>query len=274
MKRDRMKKINDHKICRQFGFLLFIFLTSSFILPAMGKVKPVDRMVRVPAGYYLPFYITKGVNSVRIESFWMDQAQVTNAQFLEFVKANPEWSRSRVSPTLAEHGYLKQWASDFVIGGATIKDAPVVNVSWFAAHAYAAWVHKRLPTVNEWEYAALAPIIWPTAASASAKKELVLAWYAEPNTSKLPFAGSVNQNAYGVRDMFGSVWEWTEDFNSVIIPTDQRGERNANSTCGAGAIGTIDPTDYATFMRFAMRSSLQAAYTVQNVGFRCVKDMP
>ena len=238
--------------------------------PSQERIIPNEHMVRIPAGFYRPFYIVKGIDSVRIESFEMDAFPVTNTQFLAFVKANPTWSRSRVSPALAESGYLKHWKSDFEIDP-SIAQVPVVNVSWFAARAYASWVHKRLPTVNEWEYVALAPIVWPRRLTIEAKKQLILEWYAKPNTGQLPQAGSVNQNAYGVRDLFGSVWEWTEDFNSVLTASDQRGNRNPLSTCGAGAIGTIDPTDYATFMRFAMRNSLKAAYSVENVGFRCVK---
>src|SRR5581483_5500739 len=222
-------------------------------------------MVTIPGGYYRPFYITKGIDSVKIEPFFMDVRAVTNKEFLNFVTANPQWSRSRVPASLAERGYLRQWKSDFVIGGVALENAPVVNVSWFAAHAYAAWVHKRLPTIAEWEYAALAPLRWAATPSrrsgtidGEAKRELILAWYARPNGPLAP-AGTVNENAYGVRDLFGEVWEWTQDFNSVIIPADPRGEANPSSTCGAGAIGTIDPGDYATFMRFAMRNSLLAA---------------
>lgn len=244
-----------------------------------GTSQPVRGMVVIPGGYYRPFYIEKGIDSVRIAPFYMDVAPVTNAEFLEFVRANRSWSRSNVPRAFAEHGYLRQWKSDFEIGNRSLERAPVVNVSWFAAHAYAKWVHKRLPTVNEWEYASLAPIVslhgavLPTSLMGAAKKGLVLDWYAQPNVSELPASGTINENAYGVKDMFGNVWEWTEDFNSTIISVDTRGTPNPSSTCGAGALGTTDPTDYATFMRFAMRNSLMASYTVENVGFRCVKDI-
>jgi formylglycine-generating enzyme required for sulfatase activity len=43
--------------------------------------------------------------------------------------------------------------------------APVTNVSWFAAKAYASWKGKRLPTVAEWEYAAAASVDKPDGAS-------------------------------------------------------------------------------------------------------------
>jgi formylglycine-generating enzyme len=231
-----------------------------------------EGMVRIPSGYYRPFFITKGIDSVKIESFFMDSKPVTNKEFLEFVKANPNWAPSAVSQLFAEKGYLKQWKNDFEIGDLSMDDAPVVNVSWFAAHAYAQWRGKRLPTIAEWEYASLAPIVKPYSASGQAKNELILDWYCKPNADHLPPAGTVNRNAYGVCDMFGQVWEWVEDYGSVMLSTDPQSSPNLGSLCGAGAIGSIDPTDYATFMRFAMRNSLKGNYVLNNLGFRCVRN--
>src|SRR5512140_1648406 len=99
---------------------------------------------------------------------------------------------------LAEKGYLKAWKSDFEIGSEALEGAPVVNVSWFAARAYAAWCHKHLPTVARWEYAAGAPIVEPVRAAGRAKQALVMEWYAKPNTKTLRAAGTVNENAFGL----------------------------------------------------------------------------
>ena len=239
---------------------------------AATMVAEVQGMVRIPSGFYRPFYITKGIDLVRIESFYMDVTPVTNKQFLEFVKANPRWARSAVSPLLAEQGYLKGWKNDFEIGDPSMDDVPVVNVSWFAAHAYAHWRGKRLPTIAEWEYVSLAPIVKPCHANGNAKNELILDWYCKPDATHFQPVGTVNRNAYGVRDMFGQVWEWVEDFSSVIISADPQSSPNLGSLCGAGAAGSIDPTDYATFMRFAMRNSLKGNYVLNNLGFRCVKN--
>jgi formylglycine-generating enzyme required for sulfatase activity len=70
-------------------------------------------------------------------------------------------------------------------------------------------------------------------------------------------------------------WEWVEDFNSVAVSEDPReqGESAANRFCGGGALRAEDVSDYATFMRVAMRSSLQAAYTNANLTFRCAADI-
>ncbi len=230
---------------------------SSFIIPHSS----FSRMARIPAGFYRPFYKTKGIDSVRVEAFYMDVAPVTNENFLQFVKANPEWARSRVSPALAGPGYLKRWKRDFEIGDPSLNNAPVVNVSWFAARAYARWRHKRLPTIAEWEYAAKAPILKPRRASGAEERQLIIDWYGKQNPSRLQTSGTVEENAYGLWDLFGQVWEWTEDFNSVVIP----------NACGAAGSGVRDPTDYPAFMRFGMRNSLKANDVSDQLGFRCVK---
>ena len=229
--------------------------------------------VRIPAGYYKPFYVTKGTDSVRIPSFMLDKYEVTNLDYLHFVTKNPRWARSKVSPILADGGYLQHWRGDFDIGDADLNSAPVTNVSWFAAKAYAKWVGKRLPTIQEWEYASLADIVKPKHLKGEDKNKMILAWYSQPNVARYPPVGSANQNAYGVTDMFGGVWEWVEDFNSIVIPNDPRGGLDTRSFCGSGAFGTLDPTDYATFMRFAMRNSLKARYCVRSLGFRCASDI-
>jgi formylglycine-generating enzyme required for sulfatase activity len=231
------------------------------------------RLVRVPAGYYKPFYKTKGVDSLRMRAFDMDAYPVTNAEFLAFVKTAPQWRRSRVSRALADNGYLKHWKNDLDLGDPALASSPVTNVSWFAAQAFAAWRGERLPSVNEWEYAALFPLTWPVHADGKERDKLILDWYSKPNAAKLASVGTVNRNSLGLFDLFGQVWEWTADFNSIVIPNDPRGGLDTRLFCGSGAFGTLNPEDYATFMRFAMRNSLKASYTVENLGFRCVKDI-
>ena len=54
----------------------------------------------------------------------------------------------------------------------------------------------------------------------------------------------------------------------------ERGDADRDKYCGAGAALARDPRQYATFMRLAFRSSLQARYTTANLGFRCAADLP
>ena len=52
------------------------------------------------------------------------------------------------------------------------------------------------------------------------------------------------------------------------------GDGNNTKFCGAGALSTNDPENYAVMMRVAMLSSLQAQDSTGNLGFRCAKDIP
>ena len=226
-------------------------------------------MLEVPAGRYRPFMHEKGQPAVvKVHPFYLDVSAVTNADFLEFVKANPVWARSKVSRLFADAGYLKQWAGDWEIGDDKIKHSPVINVSWFAANAYALWKGKRLPSLTEWEYAAAAPPLGMKKGQQLTR--IILGWYDHPNPATLPQVRSTYKNTYGLYDMHGLIWEWVEDFNSVVGQGDNGGINNFS--CGAGSINSINKEDYAAFMRFAFRGGLQARYTVSSLGFRCAKD--
>ena len=63
-------------------------------------------------------------------------------------------------------------------------------------------------------------------------------------------------------------------FNSVLISGESRKGGNADSNlfCGSSAVGATDLMNYAAFMRYAIRGSSKAKYTMNNLGFRCVKD--
>lgn len=258
---------------------LLIILSTLLPLKHYGEMRKEHRgihagiagMVRIPGGSYQPFLHRKDEPPVvEVRSFLLDVNAVTNAEFLAFVKANPGWTRSKVSRLFADAGYLKQWAGDFEIGNDKIRNSPVNNVSWFAADAYAKWSGKRLPTQAEWEYAAAAA---PVGMKKGAKlTRIILAWYDHSNPVILPHVQSTYKNAYGLYDMHGLIWEWVEDFNSVIIQGNSG--TNANSfSCAAGSLGSVNKEDYAAFMRFAFREGLQAHYTINGLGFRCAKDL-
>ncbi len=241
---------------------------------ATALIAPAADMIRIPAGTYVPFY--EGTEPVTVESFYLDTYPVTNAEFLEFVRARPEWRRSAVRRVLADDNYLLQWAGDLEPGpgGTEWRDSPVTHVSWFAARAYARWAGKRLPTLHEWEYAAAAGVNQPDERNNPDYNQRIINWYSRRVQLPLPPVGSSYRNYWGVYDLHGLIWEWTEDFNSMTISGDARtgGQANREAFCGGSALTATDKRNYVAFMRFTLRSSLQARHTVSSLGFRCARD--
>jgi len=105
-------------------------------------------------------------------------------------------------------------------------DHPVVHVSFDDARAYAAWVRKALPTEAEWEYAARsrssgAEFAWGTEFNRDGRF-MANTWQGEFPWQNLCCDGyegtspvaSFPANSYGLYDMIGNVWEWTNDWFS------------------------------------------------------------
>jgi len=242
-----------------------------------GPARAVDEtppagMRLIPAGTYAPLFRTVGeTDEVAVGAFYFDVRPVTNGEFLAFVEANPRWRRSRVSRLFADPSYLGSWAGDLDPGPGAPADSPVVQVSWFAARAYADWVGKRLPATAEWERAAVVGFDSADGANDPELREAALAWFSVPTPGTLPAAGAGRPNFFGIRDLHTLVWEWVEDFNTSLVTGESRADSGLerNLFCAAGAVGARDTTDYPAFMRAGFRSSLRASYTVPNLGFRC-----
>ncbi|MEO7889515.1 MAG: formylglycine-generating enzyme family protein [Vicinamibacterales bacterium] len=242
-------------------------------------------MVRIPAGSYRPLYTTprragptnpprsSPSQRVVVDPFLMDAVPVTNSQFLAFVRDHPEWRRSAANRLFVDTSYLRQWRGDLDPGDLAPPASPVVYVSWFAARAYLKAQGKQLPTVDQWEYAAAASESLADASRDPVFLERLRIWYGRPTPKPLPPVGSTSRNVYGVRDLHGLVWEWTLDFNSALVTGESRADSALEQTlyCGSGGVGASDFEDYAAFMRYAFRSSLEARYGVANLGFRGVR---
>lgn len=215
-------------------------------------------------------------DGVTVAPYRLMREPVTNAEFLQFVKAHPEWQRGRAPAALAEGRYLSHWAAPLALGAGAAPEQPVVWVSWFAARAYCEAQGARLPTWQEWEYVAAADSARRDARSDPRWRETMLAWYARPSNERLSAVGAGPANVYGVRDLHGLVWEWVEDASALLVSADNREQGAADKLrfCGATALAVDDRENYAILMRVAMLSSLEADDATGNLGFRCAGDAP
>ncbi|HNM35003.1 MAG TPA: formylglycine-generating enzyme family protein [Chitinophagaceae bacterium] len=230
------------------------------------------KMVYIPGGEYKPFY---GSDStlVKVPAFLLDERAVTNQEFLAFIKLNPAWRKSVIKRIYADTSYLNNWVNDTTLPKDAKLDAPITNISWFAAKAFAKSIGKRLPTLDEWEYVAMADKTTANARSKPTYSNEILDLYLQKNRQYNAVKQSA-PNYWGVYNMFDLIWEWTDDFNSVLTTGDSRSGQydDKNLFCAASATSATDIMNYAAFMRFALRGSVKANFAIANLGFRCAKD--
>ncbi len=246
-------------------------------LLAVGMQANADDYVNLPGGKFksvLKYGDTGG--NLSVAPFALMKQPVTNAQFLAFVRAQPQWRKDRVTRAYAEARYLQHWSGALALGATAKPSQPVVNVSWFAASAYCESQGARLPTWSEWEYAAAADQTRRDARKDPAWREAILGWYGKPSNAPLGLVGQSPANVYGVEDMNGLVWEWVDDYAAILVSGDSReqGDPDLKKFCGAGALSMDDQESYAILMRIAMLSSLEAANTTTSLGFRCAVPRP
>jgi formylglycine-generating enzyme required for sulfatase activity len=214
-------------------------------------------MVLVPEG---DFVIGKEGNAdhspahtVHIHEFYLDEHEVTNAQYLEYCEATgknpPEF-----------------WGMEEYHSGPDFPDYPVVGVSWLDAKAYAKWRGARLPTEAEWEYAARGG---RGGKNYSHGDTLDPALYQEGEM--MPVA-SFPPNGYGLHDMTRNVLEWVNDWYEPDYyeksPTDNPPgpERGKFRVLRGGGWHT---GPYCA--RLYIRTALQSNWVDFNVGFRCAR---
>ena len=132
-----------------------------------------------------------------------------------------------------------------------------------------------MPTWLEWELVASADATRRDARKDPDWRESILGWYAKPATAQISEVGSGPANVYGIQDMHGLIWEWTEDYSAMLVSGDNRTQSDPDKAkfCGAGALSMEDRENYAIMMRVAMLSSLEAVNSTSNLGFRCARDI-
>lgn len=228
-----------------------------------------NKMVQIQEGSFIPLYGTTAKKPVNVKTFFIDIYPVTNSDFLIFIKKNPGFSKSKIKEIFADKSYLSYWESDFDFGNINPK-SPVTGISWFAAKKYCECQGKRLPTIDEWEYVAMADEKKIDARTKTEFNKYILSWYEKSKTYENP-VGKTFKNHWGVYDMHGLVWEWTADFNSIFLSGESRKDKSddKNLFCGGASVNATDLMNYAAFMRYAFRGSLKAQYSTRNLGFRC-----
>ena len=140
-----------------------------------------------------------------VESFYIDKYPVTNAEFKKFLDLNRYHPRDDLN-------FLRDWKDGNYPAGWDRR--PVTWVSLDDARAYASWAGKRLPHEWEWQYAGqgndsrLYPWgdAWDAAAVPAPDK---LRSMRGPD---LVDAHPKGASPFGVMDMVGNVWQWTEEF--------------------------------------------------------------
>ncbi len=185
------------------------------IAPSKGK----DRapMVEIPSGSF-PMGVPPGDrdggrdeyprHEVLLDTFWIDQFEVTNGRYIEFVKsAGHRVPQNPTNPT------RNLWQGDSITESLT--DRPVINVDWFDADAYCKWVGKRLPTEAEWEKAAKGTsdrrFPWGNVEPTAKHLNYNQRWIGEKTL--MPVGSSeAGKSPYGVYDVVGNVWEWVNDW--------------------------------------------------------------
>ena len=237
-------------------------------------------MAELPAGEFRPLYLSSDSPVTVVEGYHIDQKPVSNQQFWEFVQQAPRWQKNQAPSIFADLRYLEHWHAKLIDGEITWRpteislDNAIVNVSWFAAQAYCQAQGKHLPTVSQWEYAAKASQLDADGSDEAEYQQKILAWYSKHEDGPVSPIASTPANFWGVYDLHGLNWEWTNDFNSALVSGESRADSAVDQKlyCAAGSVGSADVSDYAAFMRYAFRSSLEAHYDLPNLGFRCASD--
>lgn len=232
---------------------------------ATGTAIAQSDRVSVPAGSYHSLFPEVEGEKNRVEPFLMDATPVDNASFLEFVMDRPEWSQGRVSPMFAAKGYLKHWKQGAPAEGE--REQPVRNISWYAASAFCEWAGGRLPSLDEWEYAAERLDIQSRESWDRFGSE-VLGWLTSVDPNRMPETGESGVvTRDGVYDMHKMILEWVSDFKPPIAD-------GLSFDCGtAGRLqGEGSEYRYASVVRTITRMSFEPETTTGTLGFRCAYD--
>jgi sulfatase modifying factor 1 len=275
----------------------------------MGATEPAEELVKTFASYERKaeeFSDEYPRHKVRItKPFLLGQHEVTVGQFRQFTQ-DAGYKTSAETDGKGGWGYNAQtgicsgrhpqfnWRDP---GFPQTDDHPVLNVTWFDATAFCDWLSKkegktyRLPSEAEWEYACRAgtstryfhgddPAGLPRVArliNATGDKEFAhvdqQVNFLKPGESFTAKIGSYRPNAWGLYDMLGNVWEWTndwydEDYYARSPGSNPTGADIANVKVRRGGAWNTFPL----YARPAYRNWNTRGTRCLNLGFRVVRE--
>ncbi len=208
-------------------------------------------------------------HEVTLDSFWIDQTEVTNWQFDLCVKSGG------CTPPDCEN--------DFPIHDPM---QPVGCVTWFDANSYCQWAGARLPTEAEWEYAARGPEgnIFPWGDTFDPSRlnycdfNCTYKWndenYDDGYTWPAPVGSfEFGESWCGAQDMAGNNWEWVADWYDAEYYTNSpvHNPQGPDSGIERGIRGG-SAHFFPPYVRSARRSGVFDFNIYASGGFRCVAD--
>jgi serine/threonine-protein kinase len=224
---------------------------------------PPPGMVYIPGGKFTMGYngsdqeAEKPEHEATVAPFFLDKYEVTIEDYYKFIK-----STNRAAP--------KNWPATWKQGQFRPEEAklPMTDVTWFDARDYARSVGKRLPTEEEWEYAARGADkrLYPWGFDFNPNRANV----GDPERTALKPVGSfpADKSPFEVFDMAGNVFEWVGSDWS-LYPNSKAPPTKPGKMVRGGSYSKDK-----VFAMVTVRSILRTDAHQEDVGFRCAKDAP
>ena len=235
-------------------------------------------MVLIPAGEFQmggAYSEERPVHTVKLDAFYIDKYEVTNAQYKKFLEANPQWRKDQIDRKYHNMQYLQDWdENDYPSGKG---DYPVAYVSWYAAKAYAEWAGKRLPTEAEWEKAARGGLVgkrYPRGNRITHDDANYGGTVGKDFWNGTSPVASFLPNGYGLYDMAGNILEWCADwydseYYARSPKENPKGPSSGEIRVRRGGSWSGGPS----ILRVACRLHEGSDAALDDTGFRCVQDI-
>jgi len=217
------------------------------------------------------------VHEVCLDGFWMGKYEVTIGQYRKFLQDGG----SRLGVDWKDEDCPLGKGRSHALSGnkfGSSDNQPMVEVSWYGAKAFAAWLsgktgkRLRLPTEAQWEYACRSGGKPERYAGEEGRVGRV-AWYSRNSGGRTHEVGTKASNGLGIYDMSGNVWEWCSDAYSSTYYADAPARNPAGPTVdehGSPApIVTWDGSDHLDADPDVYRSIRGGCWENNAFGIRC-----